>query len=111
MEVHDRSTANAHSRMSRSVRKTKDGSGKLDFETEYQNSYATVYRKQDPDTWIPTYWLSFLLIGLAAGKEGLNVLHAGQLLLMIVINSIHFLQYRCILSNPKRFQGWFSPYR
>ena len=63
--------------MSRNGKKTKGGSTKLDFETEYQASYATVFKKQDPDTWTPTYWLSFLLIGLAAGKEGRNVLHAG----------------------------------
>ena len=48
-----------------------------DYDQLYQSQYAKIFRKEVSNLWYPTYWLSFLLIGLPADKEGRTVLGAG----------------------------------
>ena len=36
-----------------------------------------MYPRENPETWIPDYWIAFLLVGLPAGDNGRAVLGAG----------------------------------
>ncbi len=40
-----------------------------DFKSLYAQNFLKVYPEENVDTFYPTYWLTFLLIGRAAGKD------------------------------------------
>ncbi len=63
--------------------KTEDSGS--EFNKLYVSNFKKVFVKVKPSTYYPTYWLTFLLIGRPAGKDGRPPLEAG----------IYFI-YQCI---------------
>ena len=55
--------------------KTEDSG--LEFNKLYFSNFKKVFVKVKPSTYYPTYWLTFLLIGRPAGKDGRPPLEAG----------------------------------
>ena len=55
--------------------KTEDSG--LEFNKLYVSNFKKVFVKVKPSTYYPTYWLTFLLIGRPAGKDGRPPLEAG----------------------------------
>ena len=73
-EIERRADQNSRAELYRSKKKKID----LDFDVEYDKQYHKISQKQDPKRWFPDYWLTFLLLGLAAGNNGRTVLGAGN---------------------------------
>ncbi len=72
-EIERRSDQNTRAQAYRSRSKKIE----IDFDAEYNEQYKKISQKQDPKKWYPDYWLTFLLLGLAAGVDGRTVLGAG----------------------------------
>ena len=79
MECIDRASNNASTYISRlKTEQKKDDSVVIpSFEETYQAAFRKVYVRENVNTWLPDYWLAFLLIGLPSGAEGRTVLGAG----------------------------------
>ena len=75
-EVDRRAKGNARVEVSRARDRTP--SETLNYNDAYTVQYNKIFKKTSSQTWYPIYWLSFLLIGFAAGEEGKTVLGAGN---------------------------------
>ena len=75
LECHERANQNCLVTLSRARSSKKAVT--VEYDQLYQNQYAKIFRKEVSNLWYPTFWLSFLLIGLPADKEGRTVLGAG----------------------------------
>ena len=76
-EVDRRSKVNARSEVSRA--KSATPSEEIDYETAYKHQYTKISRNANASQWYPSFWLSFLLMGFAAGDDGRTVLGAGTI--------------------------------
>ena len=75
-EVDRRAKGNARVEVSRA--RDRIPSETLNYNDAYTVQYNKIFKKTSSQTWYPIYWLSFLLIGFAAGEEGKTVLGAGN---------------------------------
>ena len=48
------------------------------FEDTYSAAFRKVFPRENANTWIPDYWMAFLLVGLPASDDGRAVLGAGK---------------------------------
>ena len=80
MECIDRAQNNASTYISRLKLENKKNRTETPiptYEDAYQAAYRKVFPRENVNSWIPDYWISFLLCGLPAGDEGRVVLGAG----------------------------------
>ncbi len=87
-EIEKRADQNSRAEVYRARKKNQE----ILFDAEYDQQYHKISQKQDPKRWFPDYWLTFLLLGLAAGDNGRTVLGAGNKF-SIIISLLHIKCY------------------
>ncbi len=60
-----------------------EGIQSIAYKEIYANQFKKVFIKTKVDMYYPTYWLSFLLIGRPAQKDGRPVLEAGKIIILL----------------------------